>query len=87
MSNAMKVEIELCGRLADLAGPCVVLALAESGCSAVELLEHVARAVPALAEPMGTGRVRVCVNEIVVTGSARVRAGDTVALFPPVSGG
>jgi len=86
-SRSATLEIELCGKLADVAGPRLALAIAERGCDAAGLLDRVARDCPALADSISRGRVRVCVNDTIVGNEAPVRAGDRVALFPPVSGG
>lgn len=81
------LEIELCGRLADVGGALAQIAIPENGCSVAELFGLIAQQHPALAHPLVSGRVRACVNETIVTPDARVMAGDEVALFPPVSGG
>lgn len=81
------LEIELCGKLADLGVGMARTAIPENGCSVAGLFALIAQQHPALAVPLGSGRVRACVNEMIVAPDARVMAGDEVALFPPVSGG
>lgn len=81
------LEIELCGKLADLGGALAKTVIPANGCSVAELLALIAQQHPALAHPLGSDRVRACVNETIVAPDARVMAGDAVALFPPVSGG
>ena len=82
-----EVELELCGKLADVAGAFVTIAVPDDGCSIAELFALVGQRHPTLAGLTGNGRVRACVNEAVVAPEARVMPGDEVALFPPVSGG
>ncbi len=81
------LELELCGKLADVGGAFVKTVIPAEGCSVAELFAMVARQHPALAPSLGGGRIRACVNEAVVAPNARVMPGDEVALFPPVSGG
>lgn len=81
------VDIELCGRLADLAGPRIVLDLPAGGCDAAHLLHEAARQVPALAPMIAAGRVKVCVNEQLVDAATHVPLDGAIALLPPVSGG
>jgi sulfur-carrier protein len=81
------IDVELCGRLADLAGRQVTLAVAPGGLAVADLFAALAAEHPALADPLAAGKVRACVNEVIVPASAIVRPGDLVALFPPVSGG
>lgn len=81
------VRVELCGRLAYMAGREVAVALPEAGLAVADLFAALARAHPALQTPLASGRVRACVNEVIVPATARVQPGDLVALFPPVSGG
>ena len=78
--------IELCGRLADPLGPELVID-GGAGCTAGELIARIIAAAPPLAPLLAAGRVRVCVNEVVVPADHRIAAGDLIALFPPVSGG
>ncbi|ANY19643.1 molybdopterin synthase small subunit [Tsuneonella dongtanensis] len=79
--------VELCGKLAGVAGSEVLIAIPASGCTAADVMARVADCYPALAAELATGRIKACVNEAVVDPGARVMPGDTVALFPPVSGG
>ncbi len=85
--DAGTVEVELCGRLADLHGSPVELSIPLDGCTAGILLARAAEAFPGLSSLIADGRVRVCVNETVVSEGASVAPGDELALFPPVSGG
>lgn len=81
------LELELCGRLADAAGEFVGVAIPTDGCTIAELFACIAVQHPALAPWLGKGQIKACVNEVIVAAEARVRPGDQVALFPPVSGG
>lgn len=80
------VSVELYGKFAELAGQAVAvdvaLPITLSDLSAALSAQH-----PMLAEAMAHPRTRFCVNDAVVLGEIAVQAGDTVALFPPVSGG
>ena len=81
------ISLELCGRLAELAGRTLSVDIPAEGCRADELLARVAQQAPLIAAFVSEGRVRVCIDETIVDDSALVRPGDHVALFPPVSGG
>jgi molybdopterin synthase sulfur carrier subunit len=79
--------VELCGRLADSCGRVVDVELGQSETPVRDLFAALGEAYPALAPSIANGRVRACVNEALVGLDSLVRAGDEVALFPPVSGG
>lgn len=81
------ISLELCGRLAELAGRTLSVDIPAEGCRADELLARVAEQAPLIAALVSEGRIRVCIGEAIVDGAALVRPGDQVALFPPVSGG
>ena len=80
------VTVELYGKYAELAGGVisvdVALPITLSELSAALSAQH-----PMLAEALAHPRTRFCVNDAVVLDEIAVQAGDTVALFPPVSGG
>ncbi|RYM10727.1 MoaD/ThiS family protein [Sphingobium cupriresistens] len=82
-----RLDIELCGRLADACGPVLGLAVPENGLPVTAMLDDLASAYPALGEALRRIRIRACINETIVANDAMVRPGDRVALFPPVSGG
>lgn len=84
---AVKLSVELCGRLADACGRVVTFELPQSETPLSDLFAALGRAHPSLGQAIASGRVRACVNEAMATSEAVVRAGDDVALFPPVSGG
>ena len=86
-TGAVTIEVELCGKLADLAGRSVSLSIPGEGCTAAALLARATESCPVLCPMLTEGRVRVCVNETVVSDGAAVSPEDRVALFPPVSGG
>lgn len=81
------LNVELCGRLADACGRIVELDLPEEEVPVSVMFTALAAAYPTLAPSIASGRVRACVNEALVGPDSLVRAGDEVALFPPVSGG
>ncbi|MCT2558966.1 MoaD/ThiS family protein [Tsuneonella sp. YG55] len=85
--EAATIEVELCGKLAELHGRLLALSVPGEGCTAGIVLARAAEAVDGLAPMVAEGRVRVCINEVVVSDGAAVGPGDRVALFPPVSGG
>lgn len=85
MTSCMRVE--LCGRMADACGRMVQLDLTQEEISVSSLFAALSTAYPALAPVIACGRIRACVNEVLVGADSLVRAGDEVALFPPVSGG
>lgn len=84
---AARLNVELCGRLADACGRMVDVDLPVEEVPVSDLFAALAAAYPALAPSFASGRVRACVNEALVGPDSPVRAGDQVALFPPVSGG
>ena len=83
----VSLSVELCGRLADIDGPLIIVAIPEAGCSAGQLRRLIAAQYPALADDVSSPRVRVCVDDLIVDDGAVLAAGQIVALFPPVSGG
>lgn len=80
------LHVELFGKFADAAGRTlpvdVALPIDLLALSAAIAAQH-----PMLAEALAHPRTRFCVNDVLVMGEADVREGDSVALFPPVSGG
>lgn len=87
MAEALALVVELCGRLAEPRGRDITVPIPAFGCSVAEVLERVRQGFPDLAPMLAPGRVRVCVNEAIRRDDEPVKPGDTVALFPPVSGG
>lgn len=81
------INVELCGKLADSYGGSVTLDIAPTGLPVRELFAAVSSAYPLLAPLLADGRIRACVNEVIVPDDAIIHRGDTAALFPPVSGG
>lgn len=87
-SNALaKLEVELCGKLADSLGNAVSINIPAHGCCASTVLELAGQQYSGLATHIESGRVKLCVNDAIVTPDAMVSPRDSVALFPPVSGG
>lgn len=81
------LQVELCGRLADLAGDVVDVDVPNAGLSIADLRTALAALHPALADAILGPKVRACVDEVMVDDMAMVRAGQVVAFFPPLSGG
>jgi molybdopterin synthase catalytic subunit len=82
----MRVSVKLFAVLRERAGrDRIEIEIAGDSASLTELRAEIARCVPAI-EPL-LSRVRVAVNEEFASERDRVRAGDDVALIPPVSGG
>lgn len=81
------LDVELCGKLADGLGAIVPLEIPAAGCRAGDLLELAGQRYPGLAPHIAAGRVKLCVNDAIVAPGAQVTPQDSVALFPPVSGG
>lgn len=82
-----RLRIELCGRLADACGREVEVDLPTEGLPVADLIAALGSAYPSLAEALGRGHIRACLNETIVPPDTVVRANDNFALFPPVSGG
>ena len=81
----MNIQIKLFATLKDRAGsPRVQLDLPDDATVSV-LLDRLAQTQPRLAPSLPT--CLVAVNQEFAFGSTPIRAGDEVALFPPVSGG
>ena len=81
------IIIELCGKLADFAGAECALSIPFEGMSITAVKRAVAMQIPALSDDMASPRTKACVNDAMVADSIIIRAGDRIALFPPVSGG
>lgn len=81
------INIELCGRLAEPCGRVLNIGIPNCGLSVPEMVARLVQYFPNLLPVLERGRIRACINETVVPDQARVRPGDQVALFPPVSGG
>jgi molybdopterin synthase catalytic subunit len=82
----MEVEVRLFAVCRERAGrDRLTVELGAEGATVARLLEAVEAAEPALASVLPA--VRVAVNHTFVKPDAPVRAGDEVALIPPVSGG
>ena len=81
------LQVELCGRLADLADDVVDVEVPNAGVSIADLRAALADIYPALADAILGPKVRACVDEVLVDDAAMVRAGQVVAFFPPLSGG
>ncbi|MBK9051555.1 MAG: molybdenum cofactor biosynthesis protein MoaE [Chloroflexi bacterium] len=82
----MQLEIRLFATLKDRAGQGrVLLTLDRPEVTVREMLDGLAAAYPALSPSLPT--TLVAVNRQYATPETTIRAGDEVALFPPVSGG
>ncbi len=79
--------VEMCGRLAEVAGGVVAVAMPDGGCSAADLLSIIAARFPVIAEQAAAGRIRICVDDAIVGTDTIVQPTQAIALFPPVSGG
>lgn len=81
-----QVAVELCGRLADLAGD-TVTADVTLPASIAAIRVALADVYPSLAIELASDRIRACLDDTIVGNDAIVRPGQMLALFPPVSGG
>ena len=80
-------RVDMCGRLGDAHGP-MVRVVSDHGSPTVAALRGlIAAQWPALAEPIGSPRVRACIDGAMVDDAMLVPLGAQVAFFPPVSGG
>lgn len=75
------------GRLADCYGREMVVGLPKEGYSVGELRRHLAALVVGGDDILDAGRMRACVDDVMVAESARLGSGQEVDFFPPVSGG
>lgn len=82
-----ELQIELCGRLADNVGRHISVACPEAGFAVEQMFASLIAEYPPLAQPLASGRIKACVNDVIVSPDHLVRPQDLVALFPPVSGG
>ncbi|MCB2015135.1 MAG: MoaD/ThiS family protein [Novosphingobium sp.] len=82
-----EVQIELCGRLADQLGRQISAVVPDRGLAVEGLLATLSTTFPPLEVPIASGRIKVCVNDEIVSQDYVVQPQDEVALFPPVSGG
>ena len=83
--GSIEVDVLMFGPLADLASAPKVRLTVPEGTLVASLLDRVADRFPALRSRLGS--VAVAVNLSYVPRGAPLRAGDEVALIPPVSGG
>jgi molybdopterin converting factor subunit 1 len=81
----MRITVQLFARLRELAGRDVCEIDVPEGASVGDVWQALAAEHPAL-EPFGAS-VSCAVNADFAKRDARVRAGDSVAFLPPVSGG
>ncbi len=80
------IIIDLCGRLADAAGPNLIMLL--SGPTPVaEVLAMLAAEYPALGAALAATTSHIAIDEIMAADTAMIAPGQRLALFPPVSGG
>ncbi len=83
----MTIIVQLCGRLADVAG-CELRIEDDAAIHSITDLRHaIASAHPGLAADMMSHRVHACVDDQIVRDTRIIGAGATVAFFPPLSGG
>src|SRR3990172_11256612 len=81
----MKVKVRLFARLADLAGTRETEVELGEGLSVAEAFELLCRRFPEMADLAGS--LMFAVNAEYVSPDHPLRAGDELALIPPVSGG
>lgn len=74
------------GRLAEIAGGRERSA-PDSVTSLGALIAHLTASDASLGEALSGKGVRAAVNKTIVTGDARLNAGDEIAFMPPLSGG
>ncbi len=82
----MRVRVLLFGMLRDVVGAAECEVEAAEGATAGEVLEQVRERAGGAGGSVW-GSVAVAVNEVYAGRGTAVRAGDVVALLPPVSGG
>jgi len=80
------MRIHFYGKLADSFGRICDLNL-DNSCSLAELKTLLSRTIPGAAELLQPGKVRACVDDVLVPDSALVQPAQTIEFFPPVSGG
>lgn len=80
------LKIRFFGRLADLLGGELDIR-APAGCSVEELRNRIAEEHPGAADVLRSGRVRACIDGVIVPDSHRIARGTEVEFLPPVSGG
>lgn len=83
---AVRFTVELYGKLADIAGRAVEVELNTGETHFDALLTHLSTLHPPLIPHLNDARLMLCVNDEVVHGGV-FKAGDSLALLPPVSGG
>ena len=81
----MRVRVLFFGMLKDRMGKSSDLLELPEGASIRDLLAHYATEVPRLKESLPA--LAVAVNQVYASPEAKLKAGDEVALLPPVSGG
>jgi len=81
----MQIHVLFFGVLKDLAGAADESVMLEPGATVADLLNHLESRAPGLKAVLPT--VAMSVNEQYAGPEAKLKAGDEVALLPPVSGG
>jgi MoaD family protein len=83
----MTIRIRYFARLRDLMGASEEALPAAGVSDAAGLIERLAQVRPEAAEALRHASVRVEVNGVIGSRTAKVKDGDEVALLPPFSGG
>jgi sulfur-carrier protein len=81
------MKVQFFGRIGDRIGREVGLDLPPDGCSVADLRSRLALLHPHAKADLMSPSLRACVDETIATEDQIVSEGETVAFFPPLSGG
>lgn len=81
------VRVLFFGRVADVCGRAVEVAIPRDGCSLSDLMARIAGAVDGAAEALREPCVRVVIDQVMTGGDPRVSPGQEVAFLSAFSGG
>jgi len=87
MTDIMKIRLFFFGRMADQLGREREIAIPEGGCTVGTLRRLLVEQHPEAEVLMAGGHIRASVDQEIVDDDVRVRPGQEVAFFSPLSGG
>lgn len=83
----MGLKISFYGSLGDCIGRQAELELPSEGCTVAELRKRLAATYPDAKTEFARPSLRACVDDMIVGEDHRIRSGQSVEFFPPLSGG
>jgi molybdopterin converting factor small subunit len=81
------MDVNFFGRLGETIGRRVAVRVPDGGCSISELRSMLVEAHPEAEADLVNPALRACVEDRIVSEDHRVKEGEEVEFFPPLSGG